>query len=50
LYEMCVQNRWSGNCGQCLNKCTAQQEWPFGKGPGFCSPKKKKNSCNIGDE
>lgn len=50
LYEMCVQNRWTGNCGQCLNKCTAQQEWPFGKGPGFCSPRRKKNSCNLGDE
>jgi hypothetical protein len=22
---------------------------PFGKGAGFCSPKKKKNSCEVGD-
>ncbi len=45
LYELCVRKRWSGNCGACLNKCTAQQEWPF-QGPGSCKPK---NQCNIGD-
>ncbi|MDP2815469.1 MAG: RHS repeat-associated core domain-containing protein, partial [Rectinemataceae bacterium] len=41
LYERCVNQSWSGNCGACLNKCTAQQEWPF-EGPGSCSPKKKR--------
>jgi len=49
LYQMCVQQRWTGRCDDCLNKCTAQQEWPFGVGKGFCSPRKRKTSCEAGD-
>jgi RHS repeat-associated protein len=37
LYALCDQFSWSGNCGACLLKCTAQQEWPF-DGPGGCKP------------
>lgn len=29
LYEKCIQRRWVGPCGDCLNKCTAQQAWDF---------------------
>jgi len=49
LYQMCVAQRWTGRCDDCLNKCTAQQEWPFGSGKGFCSPRKRKTSCEAGD-
>lgn len=37
LYALCVKEKWSGNCGDCLNKCTAQHEWPFHD----CSPDKE---------
>ncbi|MBU1192528.1 MAG: RHS domain-containing protein [Gammaproteobacteria bacterium] len=29
LYTICKNKNWEGHCGDCLNKCTAQQEWPF---------------------
>jgi hypothetical protein len=29
LYVKCVQEQWRGPCGDCLNKCTAQEEWDF---------------------
>jgi RHS repeat-associated protein len=29
LFNLCVNENWDGNCGACLNKCTAQHEWPF---------------------
>ena len=29
LYVRCIQDRWAGPCGDCLNKCTAQGEWDF---------------------
>ncbi len=46
LYAQCQRDKWTGNCGACLNKCTAQKEWPF-QGPGACRPRKKNsnNSC-----
>lgn len=46
LYEVCIMRKWSGNCSNCLNKCTAQQEWPF-SGPGSCKPKGGGWECNI---
>jgi RHS repeat-associated protein len=46
LYEICVQRRWKGRCGECLNKCTAQQEWPF-TGPNSCRPKRGALECEI---
>jgi RHS repeat-associated protein len=49
LYAQCKNYGWTGSCDVCLNKCTAQQEWPF-DGPGACKPKKKNgNSCEAGD-
>ena len=42
LYTQCVNQGWTGNCGACLNKCTAQEEWPF-SGPGSCRP--RRNQC-----
>lgn len=39
LYTMCVQERWIGPCGECLNKCTAQWEWPFRGPPPACRPR-----------
>ncbi len=46
LYAQCQRDNWTGNCGTCLNKCTAQQEWPF-QGPVSCRPRKKLNSCDA---
>jgi hypothetical protein len=37
LYAICINEQWGGNCSNCLNKCTAQHEWPFQD----CSPDKK---------
>lgn len=48
LYTMCVKDRWAGVCDECLRKCTAQGEWPYGRGPGFCSSKKK-GAWNLPD-
>jgi RHS repeat-associated protein len=44
LYALCQQQDWTGNCGVCLNKCTAQQEWPF-DGPVSCKP--KQTQCRV---
>jgi hypothetical protein len=46
LYTQCQNQSWMGSCGACLNKCTAQQEWPF-EGPGSCRPRRKGNSCDA---
>ncbi len=29
MYNLCIEENWPGDCGACLNKCTAQHEWPF---------------------
>jgi RHS repeat-associated protein len=45
LYTQCKNYGWTGSCDACLNKCTAQQEWPF-DGPGACRPRRNsQNSC-----
>jgi len=36
LYTLCENQGWSGRCGECLNKCTAQYEWPFEN----CAPRR----------
>ncbi len=38
LYEICQRYNWKGSCGSCLQKCIAQQEWPFHEcfGPKGC--------------
>jgi hypothetical protein len=46
-FDSCIQRRWSGPCGECLNKCTAQQEWPF-EGPGpACKPRGGPLECEV---
>ncbi|MES2282083.1 MAG: RHS repeat-associated core domain-containing protein [Pseudomonadota bacterium] len=46
LYTQCQNQNWGGDCGACLNKCTAQQEWPF-SGPGACRPRRNQNMCSA---
>jgi RHS repeat-associated protein len=47
LYTQCKTFNWTGSCDSCLNKCTAQQEWPF-SGPGACRPRRRnQNFCSA---
>lgn len=34
----CRNQRWSGNCYDCIRRCEGQQDWPF----GMCAPVKGK--------
>lgn len=50
LYERTLTRRWYGPCGECLNKCTAQHEWPF-EDPVFAAQLRVKTSrCALVSE
>jgi hypothetical protein len=37
-YVRCIEQRWTGNCYDCLRNCQGQHEWPL----GICAPRTKR--------